>query len=331
MLKSSFILAVFLCFVLPVFSQTDIPGKVKNARFGFAVGSQAKRDYKNDKTGSYRYSMFNAGLLLPVYNKISEQKGLTGHGVFISPGLELGKADISTLGQSRMLVNAGLSAGGYYLLNPRHLFLGTVRAMVNEDEFTINYYVLRYNLSLIYAWKTGRRFTLLSGLAYTYSFGDPYLVPVLGGKYQITPHSFIRAVLPLQVTYINKLSNKWTFTCFMRSQGGLNRFENRRYFSDSSVMVMNLRRRAFGIGTGITHHTTNNLRIYGTLSLLTGQQIKFTEDGERKGDVYFTRNIENTLQLRVGVIWFPWMNRLRNTEKQSTPDDTDEDDFLLGL
>lgn len=331
MLKTSFILLGFFQLILPAFSQTDIPGKVKNARFGFSVGSQARRDFKNDKSDSYRYSMFNAGLLFPIYNKISADKGLKGHGMFISPGLELGKADISGLGQSRMLVNAGISAGGYYLVNPRHFFLGTVRAMANEDEFTIDYYVLRYNASLIYAWRTGKRFTLLSGMAYTYNFGDPYLLPVLGGRYQLTPTSNIRAILPLQLTYTNKLSSKWTLSCFMRSQGGLNRFENRRYFSDTTVSVMMLRRRAFSMGAGFTHQTKNNLRLYVTLAILMGQRIQFTEDGERKGEVYFTGTVENTLQLKAGIIWFPWMNRLRNAEKQDIPDDTDEDDFLLGL
>lgn len=331
MLNLSLLLVTLLTFIQALYPQSVSTGRYSNTRFSFQLGGQNQRDFVKDPSNHYQLGSFAGSMLLPVYRKQTLGNSPRISGLFLSPSLELSKADISYIQQSRMLVNAGLGIGGYYLIHPKHFLLGTFRGLVNEDEFTIDYYQLRYNAALLYSWRMGSKFTLLSGLAYTYTFGEGLFLPMLGGRYLFGPKHFIQVVLPLQISYTRPFGNRIVLSAYIRPSGGFNRFENRRYFADSTVNVMALRRRAISTGIQLTYQLKNSLRLYTSLALLGGQRITFTEDGERNGDIYFKGNVENALQLRVGLVWYPFLNNLRNENKEPLDNDDTDDDFLLGL
>lgn len=281
---------------------------------------------------TYRFSGLSLGMMLPVYTKIATQRNDTTPpsrlAFTLQPSLSWSMLNISYLNQERILLNPQLTVGSYYTFRRKNMVLVNIRAMFNEDEFTINNPEPRYAFTTLYSRKVNARFSYFAGAAYSYVFGEGQFLPLLGGRFGWGKRSRVNIVLPLQVTYRTQLSPRLRLSVYLRPQGGINRFENRLTIADSSQKVLVFRRRSVMFGAAFSYKLKNNLAVVIDPAFMTAQKISFTdEDGSQK---FMENNLSRGIQLRLMLIWRPWQNALRNQQHPENKVD-DDDSFLLGF
>lgn len=280
---------------------------------------------------TYRLSGLSLGMMLPVYAKTFSQQNDTvppSQLAFnIHPSLSYSLLNISYLNQERVLLNPQLTLGTYYQFKRKHMVLLNIRAMLTEDEFTVESPRPRYTFSSLYSRKVNTRFSWFAGAAYSYVFGEGQFLPLLGGRFGWGKNSRVNIVLPLQVTYRTALTSSLRLSVYARPQGGINRFENRLTVSDSTQKVLVFRRRSAVLGAAFTYRLKNNLALVVDPSFLLAQKISFTADeGSQK---LINDNLSRGFQLRFMLIWRPWQNSLRN--QRQPENNSDDDSFLLGF
>ncbi|MES2779608.1 MAG: DUF6268 family outer membrane beta-barrel protein [Bacteroidota bacterium] len=283
---------------------------------------------------TYRVSGMSFGMMLPVYSKTFGQRSDTlppSRLVFtIHPSVSYGLLKISYLNQERVLMNPQLTIGSYYTFKQKNMLGINLRAMLNEDEFTIDNPKPRYAFSALYSRRVTPMFSYYGGLAYSYVFGEGQLLPLFGARFSFGKRARLNIVLPLQITYRTPLSNKLRLMVYVRPQGGINRFENRLTISDSLQKVLVFRRRSVLVGASFSFRIKNNLAVVVDPSFLFAQKISFTEDEGAGAQKFIDNDLSRGFQLRLMLVWRPWQNTLRNQQHPENQTN-DDDSFLLGF
>lgn len=335
MTKTCLFVLLLTCWGTAVFAQRQQMQPSRFASFYIESSLQPRQNITDSPGYTYALNRLSLGMVLPLFSKTiapAHDSLLPNRiGVSLNPSLGYARMRISYFPQERLLLNHQVTLSSYYFFRQKNAFTLNLRALYNEDEFTISNPVLRYNFSLMYTRKVNPRFSYYAGAGYSYIFGEGLFLPLLGARFSWGRSSRLNMVLPLQVTYRTRIASKTMLSLYARPQGGINRFENRLNIQDSLQKIVMLRRRSFALGASFAWLVTNNVSIVVDPALLFGQRIAFTSDGEQKGATYIDQKVHRGLQLQVKLIWRPWQGTIRNQKRMKNEPADDDDNFILGF
>ncbi len=272
---------------------------------GFVNGQSKLRS--NDSllnNSAYRFDYRQAGIsykhnLFSKFNLIDNN--LTFSQVSIIPGLQLAHADFGKDQFTRNFINLSLGLLGIFHTSPKNTFIGAATAMANEDEYTLPNAYLKYAGAFIYTRKVNPKFSYRVGIALSYVFGDPRVLPLLGARWQINKKSILNFTLPLNINYKHSTKYQNLFYGFSsRSFGGYNRFQNKLNI-DTINRVLVMRRRSFQISTDLKY-IGNKCSIIGQLGINANQNVRFTEEDNNNILNNFEFSGTNTLFARISFI-----------------------------
>jgi hypothetical protein len=306
-------------------AQNRETGRFTFTRLQLEYGNRSIAAAKDSVEQTFAYQTLQLSAFLPIWSKVTGAANASNFGFFLNPMLQLSKADISIVQQSRLFINAGAGCGAYAGFGNKHLLLAQIRPQWNEDEFTISNPVMRFSSVFIYSYKWSPRLLTQAGLTYTFQFGEGLALPLLGARYQFAGGSRVSVLLPMQLSYRQLLNKQWSLIFMMRPNGGINRFENRNYFANTDANLAVHRLRSFQTGMMGVYKAKNNLRLQAGIFLITKQRITFSEDGNKSGETYYRADTNPTVLIQAGIIWLPALNNIRNTFKVNKNGSEDDD------
>jgi hypothetical protein len=250
------------------------------------------------------------------------------------PSLVLSSANFENTALERKLINFSLGFNGIYFSSIKNLYLLSLRPMLNEDEYTINNPIWRFNASFMYSRMVNTNFKYRIGLTYTYLFGEGNLLPIVGGTYRFNQKNILLVNLPYNITYRHVINSNLTAGLFLKPNGSMNRFMNRNYF-DSSYNTVLFRRTSYLLGANIIYKISPKFRLMADLAISSKQQLRFTQDAERDGKSYYEASVKPTYYLSLKLLWMPFAapkaKKNANTEKENDAEEYLNDDNFLSF
>ena len=334
MLKKYAFVLLYLILAMPLLAQNL--QMLTSPRLLLSYSHLGNQKYDSN-ANTFGLGQSSLALNLPLYhsNYTKSEYGLKRF-LFIGfqPSLVLSSANFENTALDRKLINFSLGFNGIYFSSIKNLYLLSLRPILNEDEYTINNPIWRYNASFMYSRMVNTKFKYRIGLTYTYLFGEGNLLPIVGGTYRFNQKNILLVNLPYNITYRHVINSNLTAGLFLKPNGSMNRFMNRNYF-DSSYNTVLFRRTSYLLGANIICKISPKFRLMADLAISSKQQLRFTQDAERDGKSYYEASVKPTYYLSLKLLWMPFAapkaKKNANTEKENDAEEYLNDDNFLSF
>ena len=334
MLKKYAFVLLYLIVALPLLAQNL--QMLTSPRLLLSYSHLGNQKYDSN-ANTFGLGQSSLALNLPLYhsNYTKSEYGLKRFlYIGFQPSLMLSSANFENTALDRKLINFSLGLNGIYFSSIKNLYLLSLRPMLNEDEYTINNPIWRYNASFMYSRMVNTKFKYRIGLTYTYLFGEGNLLPIVGGTYRFNQKNILLVNLPYNITYRHVINSNLTAGLFLKPNGSMNRFMNRNYF-DSSYNTVLFRRTSYLLGANIIYKISPKFRLMADLAISSKQQLRFTQDAERDGKSYYEASVKPTYYLSLKLLWMPFAapkaKKNANTEKENDAEEYLNDDNFLSF
>ena len=275
----------------------------------FSINSQSISRLKfNDSTTDSKYNFRNSKFVIgykhSLYSKFSQKDGnLKFTQIRISPALQVGKANFENDNLNRTLVNLKLGVSGIFHTSNKNTFLIAANAFANEDEYTLPDASFRYSGTLMYIRKVNSKFSYRTGIAFTYLFGEPLALPILGFKYKTSEKSMLNVTLPFVINWRKQTKVQKLFYGFtLRPNGGINRYQNKLSIDTTNVTLM-LRQRTYQFLGDLRIINKTNMILFQA-GFIGNQKVQFTNENNNSVVNNFSFNGSNSIYANVSFIWF---------------------------
>jgi hypothetical protein len=135
------------------------------------------------------------------------------------------------------------------------------------------------------------------GVAFTYAYGKPLPLPVLGIRTKLSDNWTFSTLLPVDVSFINKLNAKTGLSFSIRPAGNRFQFDNtdkNNYYAFApagliqSPSTLFLQLREFQVAMGLNYKISKQFILNADAGFLLGGQMKFTNQDDPKTVFYET-------------------------------------------
>lgn len=304
LLNKAFLFAVILVFSSQIiYCQTN--NFLKN-NFTFSINTQSLSNIKGNDSAinNFRFSNVLVAYKHGIYSKSSyTNSNIKLTHITLSPSLRIGNATFFKNNLNRVLVNFRLGLNGLFITSNKNSFLVNTSVFANEDEFTFQDALMRYSGIFIYNRKVNQKFSYNIGTTFTYLFGEPLLLPVLGFSLKTSSNSHLNAILPLNINWRkNSKINKLSYGFSLGANGGINRFQN-KLSVDTTNTILILRRRSLQFISDLRIKNKTNTIIF-QLGFNTNQKVSFTNQNDNAVVNNFVFNGSNSLYANITFLWF---------------------------
>jgi hypothetical protein len=271
----------------------------------------------NDKY-NFRFSQFSIGYKHELYSKINTKSNkLTFKQISVLPSLQIGTASFGDNNLDRTLINLKLSLLGIFHTSAKNTFLITATTFANEDEYTLADATLRYAGIFLYNRKVNIKFSYRAGATFTYLFGEPLLLPVLGFRYQTSKKSMLNVNLPYSLNWKKQTKIPQLFYGFsLKPNGGINQYQN-KLSVDTTNQTLMLRRR-----TTILTADVRWINKKGSLLFQFGMnlnpKVQFTKQNDNEVVNNFKFSGGNSLFANITYVWFLSNDKRKSYKTKST-------------
>ncbi len=327
----------FTAFLLFLFGRANAQSKkYLGNNLTISLNSQSISKLKfNDSTTDSKYNFSNTKFLIgykhSLYSSFTKKEGVLKYSqINVLPSLQIGKVNFGHENLNRTLVNLKIGLSGLFHTSAKNTFLFAANAFANEDEYTLPDATYRYSGMMMYMRKVNNKFSYRAGLTFTYLFGEPLFLPILGFKYKTSEKSMLNVTLPFVInwkkqTKVQKLFYGFTF----RPNGGINHYQN-KLSVDSTNVTLILRQRNFQFMGDIRMVNKTNMVLF-QVGFIGNQKVFFTNENNNSIVNNFSFNGSNSVFANVTFIWF-LNKKSRNNNQESKAINSNEsinDDELM--
>ena len=256
---------------------------------------EPKQSFK-DTTGGFGYHSFNANISVPLFgnrNKIMENIAEGGHLRFyqtsIHGGFESFNPTIDFIKTQHNFYTASLGLGGVFFNGKKNIILVDAAIGFAADGLTIQNGDLQYRFSglfivnHIHSQSTSYQY----GVIFTYAYGRPLPLPVLGIRKKLSDKWSFAALLPVSIQFTDKLNKEMRLTFLLKPAGNRFQFQNQNDFNTTSSTVF-MQLRQFELGISYQYRFAKQFSFGAEAGLVGGGNLKFTEINDSKTVLYQT-------------------------------------------
>lgn len=320
LLNKAFLFAVMLVFSTKIiYCQTN--NLLKN-NLTFSINTQSLSNTKGNDSAinNFRFSNISVAYKYGIYSRSSyTNSNLKLTHISLSPSIRIGNANFFKNNLNRVLVNFRLGLNGLFITSNKNSILVNTTVFANEDEYTFQDALMRYSGIFIFNRKVNQKFSYKVGTTFTYIFGEPLLLPILGFSLKTSPSSKLNVVLPLNINWRkNSKINKFSYGFSLGANGGINRYQN-KLSVDTTNTILILRRRSLQFISDLRIKNKNNTIIF-QLGFNANQKVSFTNQNDNAVVNNFVFNGSNSLYANITFLWFlkPKSNREKNENDYNT-------------
>jgi hypothetical protein len=289
----------------------------------FSINSQSISRLKfNDSTSDSKYNFRNSKFVIgykhSLYSNFTQKDGmLKFNQISLSPALQIGKVNFENDNLNRTLVNLKLGLSGIFHTSTKNTFLVTVNAFANEDEYTLPEASFRYSGMFMYIRKVNPKFLYRAGFTFTYLFGEPLALPIVGFKYKTSEKSMLNITLPFVINWRKQTKVQKLFYGFtLRPNGGINRYQNKLSIDTTNVTLM-LRQRTYQFLGDIRIVNKTNMMLFQA-GFVGNQKVMFTNENNNTVVNNYSFNGSNSVYANLTFIWF--LSKKSKTNSKITKD-----------
>lgn len=293
----------------------------KNLSVSFNTQSLSRlknNDSLIDDKFNFRFSQFSIGYKHEIYSKVSNKNNnITFSQISVLPALQVGKASFGANNLDRTLINLKLSLLGIFHTSAKNTFLVTATTFANEDEYTLPDATLRYAGIFLYNRKVNNKFSYRAGATFTYLFGEPLLLPVLGFRYQTSKKSMLNVNLPYSLTWRKQTKIQQLFYGFsLKPNGGINQYQN-KLSVDTTNQTLMLRRRNVVLTADLRWVNKKGALLF-QLGVNLNPKVQFTQQNDNEVVNNFKFSGSNSLFANITYIWFIGPDKRKATTNKNT-------------
>jgi hypothetical protein len=293
----------------------------KNISISFNTQSLSRlknSDSLLDDKFNFRFSQFSIGYKHEIYSKINNKNNnITFNQISILPALQVGNASFGATQLDRTLINLKLSLLGIFHTSAKNTFLITATTFANEDEYTLPDATLRYAGIFLYNRKVNNKFSYRAGATFTYLFGEPLLLPVLGFRYQTSKKSMLNVNLPYNLNWKKQTKIPQLFYGFsLKPNGGVNQYQN-KLSVDTTNQTLMLRRRNVVLTADLRWVNKKSALLF-QLGVNLNPKVQFTQQNDNEVVNNFKFNGSNSLFANITYIWFLEPNKRKSAPNKNT-------------
>lgn len=300
-----------------------------------SLNSQSLSKLKfNDSTTDSKYNFRNTKFLISykhsLYSNFIQKEGFLKYSqINVLPSLQISKVNFGHENLNRTLVNLKIGLSGIFHTSAKNTFLFAANAFANEDEYTLPNATFRYAGMMMYVRKVNNKFSYRTGLTFTYLFGEPLFLPVLGFKCKTSEKSMLNVTLPFVInwkkqTKVQKLFYGFTF----RPSGGINHYQNKLSVDTTNVSLI-LRQRNYQFLGDMRIVNETNMILFQA-GFIGNQKVVFTNENNSSIVNNFSFNGRNAVYANVTFVWFLSKKpRNKNESKAINSNESINDEELL--
>ncbi len=254
---------------------------------GVSYTLEPQRKFK-DATGGYQYSAAGINARIPLFRN----KGKTPGHFFetsLQADLQTTSATFGFINNSRNFLNGSLGLGGIIYNGGKNILVMNAAIGLAADKDVIDKSNTRYRFSgaFIVNHQHSIKTVYQYGIAFTYAFGKPLPLPILGIRTKLPGNWTFSTILPVEVSFIDKLSSKAGLSFSIRPAGNRYQFDNQANFSTSASTVF-LQLREFQVGAAFNYKCSKEFILSADAGFLLGGKMQFTEQDDPKNIVFTT-------------------------------------------
>ncbi len=304
------IFLILSAFILITVDKTNAQSKkYLGNNLTFSINSQSLSRLKfNDSITESKYNFSNNKFVLAykhsLYSNFSQKNGDTKYSqINVLPALQIGKVNFGNDNLNRTLINLKLGLSGVFKTSIKNTFLFTANIFANEDEYTLPDASFRYSGMALYIRKVNQKFSYRTGIAFTYLFGEPLVLPILGFKYKTSEKSMLNVMLPFVINWRKQTKIQKLFYGFtLRPNGGINRYQNKLSVDTTNVTLI-LRQRTYQVLGDLRLVNKTNMILFQA-GVIGNQKVLFTNENNNTIVNNFSFNGSNSVYANVSFIWF---------------------------
>jgi hypothetical protein len=194
-------------------------------------------EYK-DVPGEFGQSAVAVSAILPLGGtRIDASQGVSGRQFFLSARLESGTAEVGFLGRDPQLASGGLRVDGLFLGRGGNLYLAGVGASFAEDtdgEGGVDPRLAAFGLATR---RTQGGTLWLYGAAFSYAYGRPLVLPLLGARWRLSEDWSLLAALPFNARARWRASDRLALGFGIAPRGNRFRIDNQGSFPGEPEIV----------------------------------------------------------------------------------------------
>jgi len=281
---------LFFTFFCRGFAQRMEPA---NGSIGISYTGLPAQSLK-DTSGGFGYHALGISASVPLFgnrNKIVENLEQDGklhfYQVAAHGGFETFRSTIGFLKEQRNFYVTSAGLGGMFSSGKKSIILADASIGIASDGEVIKNDGVKYRFSGLFIVNHRHSASVMYqyGLVFTYAYGRPLPLPVLGIRKKISGTWTVSAILPVSLQFTGKCSKNMTIGFLIRPAGNRFQLQNKNDFATTSSNVY-LQLRQFELGASWQYRFAKQFSLGAEAGLLGGGKLKFTEPEDRKTVLY---------------------------------------------
>ncbi len=254
---------------------------------GISYTFEPERKFKN-ANGGYKYNAVGLNAKIPLFGNRGNGSGHF-YETFLHADVQTTSTTFGFINNTRNFLNGSFGLGGVIFSGGKNSYLMNASVGLAADNDVINKKNTRYRFagSFIVNHQHSNTTMYQYGAVFSYAFGKPLLLPVLGIRTKISSNWTFSTILPVEVSFIDKLNAKTGLSFSIRPAGNRFQFDNQGNFSTASSTVF-LQLREFQLGAALYYKISNDFTVSGDMGFLLGSKLNFIEQDDITKSVYET-------------------------------------------
>ena len=248
---------------------------------------QPERKFKN-ASGGYKYTAFAFNAKVPLFGSVHAE---TRHvfKTFVTADIQSASASFGVVSNDRQFLHGSLALGGFIFSGGKNIYLFNATAGMAADTKVIDNgnSNIRFTGSFMVNRRQSQNTMYVYGGVFTYAYAKPLLLPILGLRAKLSPRWTFTTILPVLISFTDKLNAKTGLSFTLRPSGNRFQFSNQENFSTASSTVF-MQLRDFRLGMGFYYKTSPSFTISADAGLVAGGKLDFTEQTDNKISVFKT-------------------------------------------
>jgi len=247
-----------------------------------------------DTSGGFGYHAFGININVPLFGnrgKVIENMKQDGKPHFYQvaghAGFETFRSTIGFLKEQRNFYTASAGLGAMFSSGKKNIILADASIGIASDGLVMNAGDQKYRFSgsFIVNHRHSASTLYQYGLVFTYAYGRPLPLPVLGIRKKFSGTWIFSAILPVSLEFTDRFSKNMSISFLLRPSGNRFQLQNKGDFNTASSNVY-LQLRQFQLGALWQYRFAKQFSLGAEAGFLGGGKLKFTEPEDRKTILY---------------------------------------------
>ncbi len=304
---------IFTCILvfsvsLNIFSQRMDGAGGGNSSIGISYTGVPVQSFK-DTSGGFGYHALGLNISLPLFSnrdKIVDNMQKDGKMHFYQvSGRAAFDAFHSTIGflkDQRNFYAASAGLGGIFSSGKKSFISTEATIGIAADDEVIKGNDLKYRFAGSFIVNNRHSATVMYqyGIVFTYAFGRPLPLPVLGIRKKFSKTWTFSAILPAVIQFTDRLNKQMSVSFLIRPVGNRFQLQNKNDFYNSPSSTVYLQLRQFELGASWQYRFAKQFSLSADAGFLSGGKIKITEPEDIKTIVY-SANTKAGVRFRVSL------------------------------